>query len=579
MKSLRWLSCAWLLLLFVQNPLPAADKKVTDAIPADASVVVRLKSPTATIDKIASFVDMVQPGFGGQVRQNAPAIGIAISNPTLAGVDMTGDWYLAVFLSAEDPQPSVAFFIPATDTKAMKDGLGDGMHFVKHDKWGIYSEDEDTIATIKDVISGKEEHLDPDDADAKAAVATFEQGDLSVYVNLEQIVDEYKDQIKQFKEQFSQLLENAPASAEGVPGLNPQALAKTAGQIIEKALGVLDESEAFVAAISISKQGIVVEEYVQFNKDGTADKFLKTAQASTMSSLNSLPNKQAMYFGVSCDFSSFAKWASDLVETAYQGDDKTVKEIKSALADIGKLKFGPVVSSIGIGDGTEGVLRGATVLEVSDPQKLRAISRKMSEVTSGIKTPGVKQTIEHKADAEKYGSTSADVTTVKQEFEAAGDPGAEIALRFVKLLYGSDGMTTRSAYLKDRVVSTVGGGKEEMAAVLAGANGGSSQSGSKSLQAARGQLSSKANFLMFLDLPNLIVGAARVASEGGVLPFPIEKSALEGLAIEESYIGCSIGAEPGAIRIKTHVPTETIKGLAKIAMFGVALQMQQRQNN
>ena len=70
----------------------------------------------------------------------------------------------------------------------------------------------------------------------------------------------------------------------------------------------------------------------------------------------------------------------------------------------------------------------------------------------------------------------------------------------------------------------------------------------------------------------------RVAADGGVLPIPIEKTALEGLQIEESYLGFSIGAEPGAVRIKTNIPTEQVKGLAKIAMFAVALQMQGRQN-
>ena len=578
MKPFRWLSLSLLIFAFVQNSLHAADKKVTDAIPADVSVVVRLKAPKATIEKVASFVDMVQPGFGGQVRQNAPAIGLAISNPTLAGVDMTGDWYVAVFLSAEDPEPTVAFLIPATDAKAMKDGLGDGMHFVKHDKWGVYSENEETIATIKTVISGKKEHLDPDHADAKAAASLFEQGDLSVYVNLEQIVDEYKEHLSQAKVQLSQVLENAPDSAPNVPGLNPQALAKAAGKVVEQALAVVDESEALVVALSVSKQGIVIEEYLQFAKDGVADKFLKSSQTSAMPTLTSLPGKQAMYFGVSCDFASFAKWGTDLIGMAYSGDDKNVKEIAAAVADIGKLKFGPVVSSIGIGEGADGVLRGVTVAEVSDPQKLRSIGRKMTELSGSIQTPGVKQTVEYKADAEKYGANSADLTRVKQEFEAAGDPGAEIALRFVKLMYGADGMTTRSVYLKDRVVSTVGGGKEEMTAALAASKGGSSEAGSKPLQAARSQHGSKTNLLAFVDLPNLIIGAIRVAADGGVLPIPIEKTALEGLQIEESYLGFSVGSEPGAVRIKTNIPTEQVKGLAKIAMFAVALQMQGRQN-
>ena len=91
----------------------AAAESALDAISSDAAVVIRIRSPKATIDKVATLVDLVQPPFGQQVRGQAQAIGIAISNPTLAGGDMSGDWYIAVYSPEEEgAQPGIAYVIP-----------------------------------------------------------------------------------------------------------------------------------------------------------------------------------------------------------------------------------------------------------------------------------------------------------------------------------------------------------------------------------------------------------------------------------------------------------------------------------
>ena len=67
-----------------------------DLIPADATAVIRLKSPEATIGKVGNFANAVQPGLGFMVQGQAPGLGAVISNPTLGGVDLKQDWYVAV---------------------------------------------------------------------------------------------------------------------------------------------------------------------------------------------------------------------------------------------------------------------------------------------------------------------------------------------------------------------------------------------------------------------------------------------------------------------------------------------------
>ena len=78
-----------------------------DLIPADATAVVRLKSPEATIGKVGNFANAVQPGLGFMVQGQAPGLGALISNPTLGGVDLKQDWYVAVFDLEELPRGSI----------------------------------------------------------------------------------------------------------------------------------------------------------------------------------------------------------------------------------------------------------------------------------------------------------------------------------------------------------------------------------------------------------------------------------------------------------------------------------------
>ena len=94
--------------------------------------------------------------------------------------------------------------------------------------------------------------------------------------------------------------------------------------------------------------------------------------------------------------------------------------------------------------------------------------QKSTKNVGTVKGAGIKQEIEVKQDAEKYGKYSADVTTIKMEAEEEGNPNAEMSLRLMKLMFGPEGMTTRTIFLKDRVVQVIGGSKEDVGKVLEG---------------------------------------------------------------------------------------------------------------
>ena len=113
-----------------------------DLIPADATAVVRLKSPEATIGKVGNFANAIQPGLGFMVQGQAPGLG-ALSSPIrhLGGVDLKQDWYVAIF-AVKGAEPSVVFVVPATDVKALQGGVDDSFTFASKDSWVAYSKDE-----------------------------------------------------------------------------------------------------------------------------------------------------------------------------------------------------------------------------------------------------------------------------------------------------------------------------------------------------------------------------------------------------------------------------------------------------
>jgi hypothetical protein len=134
--------------LVLVTGLSAQAEGPLDLIPANATAVVRLKSPESTIGKVGNFANAVQPGLGFMVQGQAPGLGVAISNPTLGGVDLKKDWHVAIF-AVKNAEPAVVFVIPATDVKALQGGVDESFTFASKDSWVAYSQDEAVIELVE----------------------------------------------------------------------------------------------------------------------------------------------------------------------------------------------------------------------------------------------------------------------------------------------------------------------------------------------------------------------------------------------------------------------------------------------
>ena len=156
----------------------------SDAVPDSASVVVRLKAPETTLGNLGDFVDAVQPGVGAVVKGNLAMLGLAISNPTLAGVDVEKDWWVIAFVESRQ-KPTLVFVVPAKDADALKSALPPGFHYHAADTLAIYSDNEEALAKVRHRVSGKGTAL-WSKVDA-ASKKLFDGSDLSVFINLQQL--------------------------------------------------------------------------------------------------------------------------------------------------------------------------------------------------------------------------------------------------------------------------------------------------------------------------------------------------------------------------------------------------------
>ncbi len=552
-----------LILVLVSLPLQAAENAL-DAVSTDASAVIRLKKPLATIAKVADLAELVVKGSGDQIRQQSAAIGLAISNPTLAGVDQESDWWVAIYAKGGEKEPDVVFIIPATDLKAMKEGLGDSVKFMEHGKLGVYTTDADAATQTAARLKGEGKSIAT--MIDKESQAVFDGGDASVFINIPQLAAAYKSEIEEQKQKLAETFENAPVPPGGAGGFDP----KQAGELFDKIFGFLiqgmNDSQSCTVAATISKEGLSFEDLVRLKAGSPTDGLLAKSPPGALPLLLSLPGGNLAYLGLTFDRSELAKFGGQAWGMNLPGiKPEVAKEMENTITEMAKLKFGSINSAYGLGDTEGGAVRTVTVSEVDNPAKLRELSQKIAKAVGSIETQGVKQTTTIKPDAEKYGKNSADVVTVKMEMDDPQNPFGAFMDRIYAGLFGPDGMVTRSVYLKDRVVYTVGGGKQAMTDALAALDK-KPETAKSAVQQTRGKLGPKANLVFLFDLANTIAKILGIAVENQ-LPLPIDADAVKDLQGKASYFGVGAATEPQGLRVRTHVPVEQMQGVAKIVKF------------
>ena len=569
--------------LILFSSLAAQAEGPLDLIPKDASVVVRVKSPQATIAKVAGFVNAVQPGMGFVVQSQAAALGVGISNPTMGGVDLRNDWYIAVF-TVKNAEPAVVFLVPATKgtedrsgVDQMKEAVGDQFTFASKDNWVAYSMDEAVIELVEDCIDDAGESVALD----RRSNEVFDNSDISVFVNIGATVGTYEDELKAGEEQIDIALEGIGAELQNADqGFNLAPIMEIYGQMARGALQGVRDSDALTVGVTVDSDALVIEELLLVEADSGSDKFLQSHPTDELAVLNRLPQDKLGYFAMHGDFTALAKWGMEFA-VKVMGDNDDTADVKEKLekisATMNEIEFGSAAWAFGLGDGDKGILEGYAISQATPAAKVQELSRLMGQGYN-INVPGVKQEFSVEKGAEKYGDLSADIIRIKQEFDETADPlGVQKKLQSV--LYGDNGIEQR-VVVKDEnhVVQTFGGGKAAMEELIEAA-GSADASSDSAVGKARSGLMEKANVVGLIDLPNLAlkIGRAALANEDIAANAPVKLKHLEGITVPASFIGFAAGTEAQGVRFRTEIPSKTFQNFAQIAAYVQQMKIKEAQ--
>ncbi|MEK6260537.1 MAG: hypothetical protein AABP62_18220 [Planctomycetota bacterium] len=548
----------WALSWCAASIAQAADP--ADAVPDSASVVVRWKAPKATMAKLAEYAEAVQPGFGEAVKGGLPALGQAIGNPELDGVDVEKDSWAIIFAESGE-KPAVVFVIPVTDAKAVEDALPDDFEFHVADKLAIFSDNEEAVGKVRERLSGKGKALwSKIDAASKKL---FDASDVSVLVHVRQLAEEFETELEQAEPQLNAFLDQINAAM-------PEAQRSQIGAAFDMyrvlGKGVLQgvqDAHSVTLGITVSKDSIRYEDRLQVEAGTPTAKFLGSFPAGDLSLVSKLPANKPAYFGMKVDMAGMIDWSMNMTKSMLTNtSDEQKAGFDAAVKQMRDLKFGEMAFYFDLDPKAAGALRAGTVSEVTPGERMREISRSMLKSMGKIETAGFTQTMTMESAVDKIGGVEVDRITITQEVDPAADPlGLQKKIRDV--LFGEKGMQQLVMYQPKHALQTFGGDIAELQGLVTALN--STPSKDAAVTTARKRLFEKANVVALVDVPRLIANGLKLAIREGVIPTGAE--VLDGLNFPPSFIGLAIACEPTAVRGQFEIPVTQAQGIAKHVML------------
>lgn len=534
--------------------LQAADSPLAQ-ISNEADVVIRIHTFDATVEKIASLANAVQPGTGDLVSQNAMAFGLALSNPALTGVDRSKDFYLVLFMR-EDGEPKALFAIPTTDGPALQKALPENFESEVRENWVFYADKDHGVPDAVSASDSLEEALSD-----TAANSVFENSDIGLHINLRHIADIYDEKIQEGRQKFE----------EGVlQGLNTPGVANAAGTVeilkmeADMAFKLLEETETLTVGLTATPTGLEIEDFIDFQEDSEIAAFLKKHPKSAFAGLSRLGVELPVYMGISADFSEFAQVAEKLTATLYS-DEAVRQGMKDYVNTMKTLKATSAVMSFDLASGANGLFRSTAFIETKSAAELIVAARKFATLSKSIQIGEMTQETKMEPEAETVGTHKIDRMTITQKVDPS-QPGAAMQAMISGVMFGPQGIQSRTTSLAEGFLQVQGGDKGSMESALKAYD-----SKSNSLSEVRKGLAAESHLLMLIDLPGMVSQGLLAATTIPGIPVPFQRAAVEDLNIDRSYTATTAVGEEHAVRIKTRIPVEQFQGVMKLVNFAQSI--------
>ncbi|RLS57015.1 MAG: hypothetical protein DWH91_05315 [Planctomycetota bacterium] len=545
MKSWAW--CLAGIVLWTQS---AQAEGPLDQISADADIVIRIGSHDATVEHVAALAESVQLGTGDLVTQNATAFGLLLSNPTMAGVDKSQEFYLVLFTQAE-AEPKALFAIPATDAPAMQKALPDTFESQVRDGWVFYADKSHGVPAAVTEEDSLSHALTESDAGKLLA-----ESDIGLYINVPHLLTIYGDKIEQGKAQFEQVMEQA----QNAPGPNAAGAVEVLKMEVELLQKVLDQTESWTTGVSVSAEGMEVTHLLALDEEEDVAAFLAMQPQSEFTGMSRLKKGLPVYFGFSADMKSIGPLISQMTAALYK-DQTFTQSMQGTFEKLSALNITNWCGSFDLTSGDYGLFSGSYFVETTQAAELLEATREMAESMKSIDLNGIHQEITYDKESETVNNHKIDVMTTQTSVDP-NHPGAQAQDMILNLMMGEKGFQNRITPLSEGLLQAMGGGPTGMEDSLA-----AFQANANLLADEREGQAEKAHGLLILDLPGLLSNGLLVATSIPGIPVPFTKEAVEELAIERSYSTTAISSEDGVVRVHCRIPTTQFQGLVKLGMF------------
>lgn len=530
------------------------------SVPSDASVVVRFASVETLESSVTAFAEELEEGAG----LNAAAalhemLGEVVQDPDLEGVDTTSDWYLAVFADGTG-EPGVVVMIPANDGDAILENIDeDG---VVRDGYVLVSPNGGDVESLLGASEADSILKEIPDLEG------FNGSDVAVFVNVDELVSTYSDEIEMAWTQVNATLDQLEQLQGQIPNAQVDigAVVDMYRSMLDWADDTLADAEAVMLTLNVNDAEIVVDSRLVYRAGSESADGLKAGGAEVVDAFASLPEGMPVYFAASgASLSEMMEWGMSFSLSMLGGDE--AEQLEELVEGMSELGFGVMSGCASLpSDGQ--TVRGVTQVELDDVEGYRQLIRDFNEAIGDVDLGVLQQTTTVEEDAETYGDYTADVVTVTQEFQG---PGSAEQQRMNDYMFGEDGMVTRMVFDDEAVLSTIGGGPELMEAAIEAYD-----SGEQDLSAWTEGAIEDPTLVVLLDLPVLVRQMIHMVSEAGP-PSPIPPqiiTAVDEMELETSYITLSTGSEENSSLGRISVPAAQVQPIMMFFYLAAPAQLQ-----
>jgi uncharacterized protein (DUF1778 family) len=300
------------LLVVLINPSASAQVTPLDMIPGSAAVVIRLQAPQNTTEDLAAFVNKVQPGFGDLAKAQWPSLlGRTVSNPTLAGVDQSRDWYAALFTDGNGPMKGV-LLLPTTGIADVKQAMGPSFDFVEKDGWLACSKDDQYHDEFERCLSGDVESLAKTIDDRTKA--TLMSGHLGVVVNAPVLRDAFAEELGSAEDRLEDLIQIMGEQIKrGNSELDVNYIFDVYRDFGKAVLQGVRDTDSAVISVNVTDNAVQIDHLLTVAADSQTNAFFLTQPVSDMARLTSVPEGLAGYVAIHANPHVMFDWSERMM--------------------------------------------------------------------------------------------------------------------------------------------------------------------------------------------------------------------------------------------------------------------------